>query len=115
VRTSLSDKRQAADKMLAYLKQHNIATCNNTYTMLCEIAEATGETIYVLWKAYSLLRTMARIQLNSLNGKSGFHVLDYTPISSGLADRPNARICEVSHCPILKALKNKFPESWEVI
>jgi len=109
MRTTLGQRRATADKMLAYLKEHNISTCHYTYGMLCKISEATGEQLPDLWKAYNLLRTLARLELNSPNGKKGFHVLDYTPILVGLPDRPNIPICDVRHCPVVKLLMQRFP------
>ncbi len=109
MRTPLSQKRQVADKMLAYLKEHNITTCHNSYEMLRKISIAIGEPVHELWKGYELLRTMARLELNSSNGKRGFHVLDYNPLSIALPDRPNVPTCDVHHCPILKILKRQFP------
>lgn len=77
--------------------------------MLYEISGTTGEELPDLWKAYNLLRTLARLELNSPNGKKGFRVLDYTPISVGLPDRPNLPICDARRCPVLKLLTRKFP------
>jgi len=108
--TPLTHKRQTADKMLAYLKQHNIISCPNTYKMLCQISEAIGEELPILWKSYELLRIMARLELNSSNGRKGFRVLCFDPLAANLPDRPNIPICEVNHCPILRALKKRFPE-----
>lgn len=112
MKTSITYRREVADKILLYLKEHNISSCANSHAMLSEIAEAIDEPLFNLWKAYELLRIMARLELNSPNGKKGFHVLDYSPITSGLPDRPtNIRLCNKDNCPILKLLHDK----WNII
>jgi len=110
MRTPLSYKRGVADKMLVYLKEQNIVTCADTYKMLSQISEVINEPLHILWKAYELLRPMARLELNSLNGRKGFRVLSYDPLASALPDRPSVLICEAQRCPILKAIRRKFPE-----
>ena len=109
MRTELSYRRRVGDKVLVYLKEHKIATCGNSYKMLRDVSNAINEPLYVVWKSYELLRIMARLELNSPNGRRGFRVLDYTPLAVALPDRPNVAICEVQHCPILRALRRKFP------
>lgn len=109
MRTPLARKRMIADKMLAYFKGHSVATCRQTYPMLCRVSEAIGEELPDVWKAYNLLREVARLELNSPNGKKGFRVLDYTSISLHVPDRPNLPICEACRCPVLKLLRRTFP------
>jgi len=107
---TLAKKRQVADRMLAYFKDREIATCPSTYKMLVEVSDAINEPIYNLWKAHAILRMMGRLELNARNGKKGFRVLSYTPLTVGLPDRPEWPICEVKYCPILRLLRRKFPE-----
>jgi hypothetical protein len=94
--------------MLAYLKEHDITSCDNTYNLLTTISETISEPLFMLWKGYELLRIMARIEMNNPNGRKGFHVLDYNPLAIALPDRPNVPICEIKYCPILKMIKRKW-------
>jgi len=108
MKTTLSYRRDIADKMLVYLKEHSISSCDNTYKLLTVISDAIDEPLFMLWKGYELLRIMARIEMNSPNGKKGFHVLDYNSLTISLPDRPNVPICEIESCPILKMIQRKF-------
>lgn len=108
MKTTLSYRRDIADKVLAYLKDNRITSCGNTHDLLTEISEAIDKPLYDLWKAYELLRIMARIEMNNPNGRKGFHVLDYNPLAVSLPDRPNVPMCEVRSCPILKMIQRKF-------
>lgn len=101
-------KREIADKMLVWLKEHEITTCANTYEVLTKCAEAINEPLFNVWKGYELLRILGRIELNNPNGRQGFKVLSYTPLS--LPANPAIPICDVKHCPILKKLVKQFPE-----
>ena len=108
MRTTLSYRREIADKMLAYLKEHDIKSCDNTHDLVTKIAEAIDKPLFNLWKGYELLRIMARIEMNNPNGRKGFHVLDYNPLAVSLPDRPNVPVCEAGSCPILKMIKRKW-------
>jgi len=111
MRTTLSYRRDIADKMLAYLKENDIKSCDNTHTLLTTISEAIDKPLFDLWKAYELLRIMARIEMNNPNGRRGFHVLDYNPLAVSLPDRPNVPVCEARSCPILKMIKRKWGDA----
>ena len=108
MRTSLSYRREVADKMLVYLKENEISSCDNTYNLLHKISEVIDEPLFMIWRGYELLRIMARIEMNCPNGKKGFRILDYNPLALSLPDRPNVPVCEVMSCPILKMLKKKW-------
>jgi hypothetical protein len=108
MRTTLSCRREIADKMLVYLKDNDIKSCDDTHELVTKISEAIDEPLFNLWKAYELLRIMARIEMNNPNGRKGFHVLDYNPLAVSLPDRPNVPVCEVKSCPILKMIKRKW-------
>ena len=109
--TTLSYRREIADKLLVYLKEHTVSSCDNTYELLKVVSEAIDEPLFVLWKGYELLRIMARIEMNSPNGRKGFHVLDYNPLAIALPDRPSVPVCEARQCPILKMIRRKFPNA----
>lgn len=108
MRTSVSQRREIADRLLVYLKEHEITSCDNTYNLLHKISDELDQPLFMLWKGYELLRIMARIEMNSPNGRKGFHVLDYNPLAISLPDRPNVPICEPASCPILKMVKRKW-------
>jgi hypothetical protein len=102
---NLSDRRVIADKVLVYLKKEHIGSCLDSSKMLDQISDAINEPKYNIWKAYELLRMMARIELNSPNGRKGFKVLDYTPLTLGIPDRPPK---EQFQCPLItKAVRDE--------
>lgn len=74
-------KKEIADKFLKWLKDNNITTCEKSYNTIKQCSESINKQIYDLWKAFDLLRIMGRIELNNPNGKYGFRIIDYTPLS----------------------------------
>lgn len=102
-----TQKREVADKILAWLKEHDITTCDNSYKLLSQCSEDIHEPLFNCWKGYELLRILSRIELNSPNGRKGFTVLDSTPLFLPIS--PAVPICDITHCPILTKLKRQFP------
>lgn len=114
MRTSLTYRREVADKALLYLKGKGITTCGDTSKMLDEVSVAIGEEKFNLWKGFELLRMMGRVEYNNPNGRRGFKVFDYSPLVLGIPDRPSSSaFCDVNTCPVVKTLKKKFPNLCE--
>jgi hypothetical protein len=103
-----AQRREIADKILAWLKEHEIGTCDKTYVCLRDCSESIGESLFDCWKGYDLLRIMGRVELNNPNGRRGFKVLSFSPLSLPIS--PAIPICDIKHCPILKKLVHQFPE-----
>lgn len=103
-----NQRRDIADKMLLWLKDNGIDNCTNTHETLTQCADGIDEPLFNVWKGYELLRILGRLEPNSPNGRKGFKVVDYNPLS--LPATPAVPICDVRHCPILKKLKLHFPE-----
>jgi hypothetical protein len=103
-----TQKREIADKMLVWLREHGIQTCSNTHDVLSECAVGINEHLYDVWKGYDLLRILGRLELNIPTGRKGFKVLDYSPLF--LPAKPAVPICDIKHCPILKKVLLQFPE-----
>jgi len=99
-------KRETADKFLAYLSKNQIKSWDNTYSMLIEASEALNEEVFNLWKAVDLLLTLNRIERISPTGKKGCRVLSYAPLYMPVPS--DAVICKRENCPILKAIGEVF-------
>ena len=82
MRLSPLQRKEIAEKLLAWLKGKNITNCESSYKVIRQCSEEIHEQIYDLWKAYELLRIMGRLELNNPNGKRGFHVIDFTPLAT---------------------------------
>lgn len=93
-----TEKRVAADKLLAWLKGNNIKTTNDTHKTLSQ-CRLDGYQMFDLWKGYEVLRIMGRVELNNPNGRKGFHVLSYKPLAKTLELKSSERICNVDNCP----------------
>lgn len=99
-------KRQVADKLLKWLKDNDIKTWGKTYTVFLQASEELNEEIFDLWKAYELLRSMGRVELNCGNGKKGAYVVDYMPLAIPISE--SATLCNRNNCPILKSIGTVF-------
>ncbi len=107
--------KDIAEKFLVWLKDNNISVCPKTYDVIKKCSEEIDEPIYDLWKAYNLLRTMGRIELQNPNGKYGFRVLDYTPLSVLVlkTEEFKNQIEKEMLVKILKTLKKRFSYIWD--
>ncbi len=95
-------KRQIADKFLAWLKKNDIKRWDKTYTLLLEASEALNEEVYNLWKAHDLLIILGKIERISPNGRKGCRVVSYAPLTKPVPS--DAVICCRANCPIWKHL-----------
>lgn len=100
-RSSPTRRRDSADKLLLWLKQHYpYKQWGNTYLILREASEALDEEVYMLWRAFDLLLMLGRVERISPNGKKGCRILSYVPLTKAV--RSDAIICNRKNCPILK-------------
>ncbi len=115
MRLSPLQRKEIADKFLAWLKEKNITTCDKSYTVIEQCSNDLNEQIFELWRGYELLRTMGRIELNCPNGKKGFHVIDYTPLSvyQLKSDEFKKKIQKEMLVKILTNLKKQFKNIWD--
>lgn len=93
-------KRQVAEKFLAWLKKNNTKSWDSTYLILIEASEAINEAVYDLWKAHDLLITLGKIERISPNGRKGCRVANYAPLTKPIPSE--ALICSRDNCPIMK-------------
>ena len=114
----LQERRDLADKLLAWLKANNIKRWSNNHDTFSKFAEEAEEHIYLydVWKAYELLRNTGRIGLNSANGRKGGYVISFVPIS-----KPVGRVIDVHKIKatmlkaILKDLRSQFASEWNEV
>lgn len=108
-------RKEIAEKFLAWLKVNDISNCKNTYDVIKRCSEEIDEQIYDLWKAYDLLRIMGRIELNNPNGRRGFSVLDYTPLSVIVIKSEEYRnnVKKEMLIKILSTLKKQYRNIWD--
>lgn len=96
------EKREIAEKFLAWLERKEIKSWPNTYLLLLEASEAINEEVYTLWKAVDLLLALGRIVRVSPNGRKGCRVVSFTALTKPVPS--NAIICCRANCPILKRI-----------
>jgi hypothetical protein len=115
MRLSPSQKKDIADRFLLWLKDNKITTCRSTYNTIKQCSEKINEQIYDLWRAFDLLKTMGRVELNSPNGKYGFYVIDYTPLSiyQLKSDGFKSKIQKDMLTKILTGLKKQYKDIWD--
>ena len=99
-------KRAIAERFLSWLREKNILSWPNTYSIIVRAADALDEEIYNLWKAYDLLVILGRLERISPNGRKGCRVLLYTPLTKPVPNE--AIICNKQNCPILKQIGEIF-------
>jgi hypothetical protein len=114
MRLSPLQRKEIAEKVLAWLKERDISICNNSHDILTQCANNINEPLYDLWKAYELLRIMGRIELNNPNGRKGFRVLDYTPLSvyQLRTDGFKKQVQKDMLIRILSNLKKQYADIW---
>lgn len=108
-------RKELAEKLLAWLKDKGIDDCAKTYDTLRQCGEEIDEPLYDMWKAYELLRIMGRIELKNPNGRRGFRVLDFTPLS-GLVLKTDSFKREIQKdmlVRILKTLRKGTASIWD--
>lgn len=108
-------RKEIAEKLLTWLKENKISNCNKTYEVLKQCAEEISEPLYDIWKGYDLLRIMGRIELNNPNGKHGFTVLDFTPLSVVVikSEEYQNKVKKDMLVHILKTLKRRYSYVWD--
>ncbi len=108
-------KKEVAEKFLKYLEDNGIASSPKTYDTVKAASEAIDEPIYFVWRAFKLLRIMGRVELNRPDGKKGFRVLDYTPLSvyQLKSDKYRESVETDMLAQLLKDLKKHYPKIWQ--
>jgi len=101
-------KLTMAGSLLAWLQGTKLETWPSNGQMLEAASDALKVQKCDLWKAFDLLITLGRFERNNPNGRFGGHVADWTPVELPLP--ASADICRPETCPVLKALRAKFPE-----
>ncbi len=110
-------RKEIAERLLAWLKDKGIDNCANTHDTLQQCGKDIDEPLYDMWKAYELLRIMGRIELNKPNGRRGFRVLDFTPLSV-LVLKTGTFKKEVQKdmlVRILKTLRKQYASIWDEV
>ena len=108
-------RKEIAEKFLSWLKEADISKCTRTYDVIKQCSEEIDEPIYEIWKGYDLLRIMGRIELNNPNGRRGFRVLDFTPLSVIViksAEYQN-KVKKDMLVHILKTLRRRYSYVWD--
>ena len=115
MRLSPLQRKELAERLLVWLKDKGIDDCSNTHSTLTQCGEEIDEPLFNLWKAYELLRIMGRIELNNPNGRKGFRVLDFTPLSVLVlkTDSFKKEIQRDMLVRILKNLKKQYASIWD--
>ena len=115
MRLSPIQRKDIADKLLSWLKANNISNCPKTYDILRQCSEEIDENLYDLWRAFDLLIILGRIERNNPNGKYGFTVLDYSPLSVVIlkTEAFKNQIEKEMLVKILKTLKKRFNYIWD--
>ncbi len=108
-------RKEIADKFLTWLKENNISTCDKSYDVIKKCSNEIDEPTYEIWKAYDLLRILGRIELNNPNGRHGFNVLDFSPLSVVVlkTEAFKNQIEKDMLVKILKTLKKRFSYVWD--
>ena len=81
---SLLEKRDLADKLLAYLASQPDRSWDNSHDIICQAAKSIEDgryEVFEYWKCFTLLRQLGRIVLNNPNGRHGFRLIDRTPLT----------------------------------
>ena len=114
MRLSPLQHKELAERLLAWLKDKGINDCANAHDTLQQCGEEIDEPLYDMWKAYELLRIMGRIELKNPNGRRGFRVLDFTPLSVLVLKTDNFKkeVQKDMLVRILKYLKNHYASIW---
>jgi hypothetical protein len=116
MKLSSLQRKELADKFLSWLKDKNISRCDRTYDVIKQCSKEIDEPIYDIWKAYDLLKIMGRITLNRADGKAGFTVLDFTPLSVVVVilktETFKNQIEQEMLIKILKSMKRRFSYIW---
>ncbi len=115
MRLSPLQRKELAEKLLMWLKDKGIDDCAKTYDTLRQCGEEIDEPLYDMWKAYELLRIMGRIELKNPNGRRGFRVLDFTPLSVLVLKTDNFKreVQKDMLVRILKTLKKGYASIWD--
>lgn len=103
---SPTQKRDIAQRFLLWLKESSNESCSNTYLLIREASEALNIEVYRLWKAFDLLIILGRLERNNPNGRTGFHVKDFTSLVKPI--KPNVLVCSRKNCPILNDTEALF-------
>ncbi len=113
MRLTAAEKRNAATRLLEWLKETGTTNWPNTYEMIQKASSALDEEIYTLWKAFDLLIVLGRLERNSPSGQKGARVEHWTPIE---APAPAHVVeCKPENCPVLETLKKRFPSVREAL
>jgi hypothetical protein len=108
VRFTARERLTLAGSLLTWLKGIGMETWPNNSKMLEEASDALEVEKYDLWKAFDLLIILGRLERNNPNGRFGGHVANWTPVEQPLP--PSVEVCRPETCPVVKALRDKFPE-----
>lgn len=115
MRLSPLQRKELAEKLLAWLKEKGIDNCANAHDTLQQCGENIDKPLYDMWKAYELLRIMGRIELKNPNGRRGFRVLDFTPLSVLVLKTDNSKreVQKDMLVKILKSLRKSYASIWD--